>query len=35
MTFEESFKKSYGITWGEASEVLSRVASKVYKEYRK
>ncbi len=35
MTFEESFKKSYGITWGEASVVLSRVASKVYKEYRK
>ena len=35
LTFEESFKKAYGISWDEASVVLSRVASKVYKENKK
>jgi hypothetical protein len=35
LSFEDSFKKVYGITWDEASVALSRAASKVYKEYRK
>lgn len=35
LSFEDSFKKVYGITWNDASVVLSRVASKVYKEYKK
>jgi hypothetical protein len=35
LSFEDSFKKVYGISWDEASIVLSRAASKVYKEYKK
>ena len=35
MTYEDAFKKVYGITWSEASVVLSKTASKVYKEYKK
>ena len=35
LTFEESFKKVYGISWDEASIALSKAASKVYKEYKK
>jgi len=35
LSFEEAFKKVYGITWDEASVVLSKAASKVYKEYKK
>ena len=35
LSFEESFKKVYGINWDEASIALSRVASKVYKENKK
>lgn len=32
--FEESFKEKYGIAWSEASVILSKTASRVYKEYR-
>jgi hypothetical protein len=35
MTYEDAFKKVYGITWSEASVVLSKTASKVYKENKK
>jgi len=35
LSFEESFKKVYGVTWDEASVALSRAASKVYKENKK
>lgn len=35
LSFEESFKKVYGINWDEASIALSRAASKVYKENKK
>jgi hypothetical protein len=35
LSFEEAFKKVYGITWDEASVILSKAASKVYKEYKK
>ena len=35
LSFEESFKKVYGINWDEASIALSRTASKVYKENKK
>ena len=35
LSFEEAFKKVYGISWDEASLVLSKAASKVYKEYKK
>jgi hypothetical protein len=35
LTFEESFRKVYGISWDEASVALSKAASKVYKEYKK
>ena len=35
MTYEDAFKKVYGVTWSEASVVLSKTASKVYKEYKK
>ena len=35
LPFEDSFKKVYGITWNDASVVLSRVASKVYKDSKK
>jgi hypothetical protein len=35
LSFEDSFKQVYGITWDEASVALSKAASKVYKEYRK
>ena len=34
-TFEDSFKKVYGISWEEASIALSKTASKVYKENKK
>jgi hypothetical protein len=34
-TFEESFKKTYGISWEEASVAISKAVSKVYKEYKK
>jgi hypothetical protein len=34
-SFEDSFKKVYGISWDEASVVLSRVASKVFKDLKK
>jgi len=34
-TFEEAFKKVYGITWDEAAVVLSKAVSKVYKEFKK
>jgi hypothetical protein len=35
MTYEDAFKKVYGVTWSDASVVLSKTASKVYKEYKK
>lgn len=35
LSFEEAFKKVYGISWDEASVVLSKTASKVYKENKK
>jgi hypothetical protein len=35
LTFEESFKRTYGISWDEASTTLSRTVSKVYKEIKK
>jgi hypothetical protein len=35
LSFEDSFKKVYGISWDEASVALSRAVSKVYKEYKK
>lgn len=35
LSFEESFKKVYGINWDEASIALSRAASKVYKKNKK
>ena len=35
LPFEDSFKKVYGITWNDASVVLSKVASKVYKDSKK
>ncbi len=35
LSFEDSFKKVYGVNWDEASIVLSRTASRVYKEYKK
>ena len=35
LSFEDSFKKVYGISWDEASVVLSRVASKVFKDLKK
>ncbi len=35
LTFEDSFKKVYGISWEEASIALSKTASKVYKENKK
>lgn len=35
MSFEDSFKKTYGISWDDASVVLSKTASKVYKENKK
>jgi hypothetical protein len=34
LSFEDSFKKVYEISWDEGSIVLSRAASKVYKEYK-
>jgi hypothetical protein len=34
-SFEDSFKKVYGISWNDASLVLSKAASKIYKDYRK
>jgi hypothetical protein len=34
-SFEDSFKKVYGISWSEASVALSKAASKIYKDYRK
>ena len=35
LSFEDSFKKVYGISWDEAVVALSRAVSKVYKEYKK
>ena len=35
MSFEDSFKKTYGTSWSDASVALSKAVSKVYKEYRK
>lgn len=35
LSFEDSFKKIYGISWDEASVVLARVASKVFKDLKK
>jgi hypothetical protein len=35
LSFEDSFKKVYGISWDEAAVVLSRVASKVFKDLKK
>lgn len=35
LSFEDSFKSVYGISWDDASIVISRTVSKVYKEYRK
>ncbi len=35
LSFEDSFKQVYGVSWDEASVILSKAASKVYKEYRK
>lgn len=35
LSFDEAFKKVYGITWDEASVVLSKAVSKVYKENKK
>ena len=35
LSFEDSFKKVYGISWDEASLVLSKVASKVFKDLKK
>lgn len=35
LTFEESFKNTYGISWDDASIALSRTVSKVYKETKK
>jgi hypothetical protein len=35
LTFEESFKRAYGISWDEASIALSRTVSTVYKEIKK
>lgn len=34
LTFEDSFKKVYGTSWDEASVVLARVASKVFKDLK-
>jgi hypothetical protein len=35
MSFEEAFKKVYGISWDDASLVLSKAASKIYKDLKK
>jgi hypothetical protein len=35
LTFDEAFKKVYGISWDEASMVLAKAASKTYKELKK
>lgn len=35
LSFEEAFKKVYGISWDEASVFLSKAVSKVYKENKK
>lgn len=35
ITFEEAFKKVYGLSWAEGSAILARVASKTYKEFKK
>ena len=35
MTFEDSFKKVYGLSWDEASVVLSKAASRTYKDLKK
>lgn len=35
LSFEEAFKKVYGISWEESSVVISKAVSKVYKENKK
>ena len=35
LSFEDAFKKVYGISWDEASVVLSKTVSKIYKENKK
>jgi len=35
ISFEDSFKKVYGISWDEASIVLSKAASRTYKDLKK
>jgi hypothetical protein len=35
MSFEEAFKKVYGISWDDASLVLSKTASRIYKDLKK
>ena len=35
LTFEEAFKKVYGLSWAEGSAILARVASRTYKELKK
>lgn len=35
LSFEESFKRVYGVGWDDASIALSKAVSKVYKAYRK
>lgn len=34
LSFEESFKRVYGVAWEDASIALSKAVSRVYKEYR-
>jgi hypothetical protein len=35
LSFEEAFKKVYGVSWDDASLVLSKTASRIYKDLRK
>jgi hypothetical protein len=35
LSFEEAFKKVYGISWDDASLVLSKTASRIYKDLKK
>ena len=34
MSYEDSFKNTYGISWDEASVLLSKAVSKIYKHYK-